>query len=225
MKFGVLWDFDGVIADTGELHYQAWARILAEMGVPFNREIFGRAFGMTNAGSLPLWIGRPLSPESISEISDRKEELFRAEARGRVALLPGVRSWLDRLQAQGIRQAVASSAPPTNIEVLIDALRIRGYFAAIVSADNMPGKPDPAVFLEAARRIELPPELCVVVEDSLPGIEAALRAGMKCISVANTHPPDALRAADLVVATLEALPPGAFQRLFSESKPLLEPSP
>ncbi len=212
--FGVLWDMDGVLVDTGELHFQVWSEVLAELGVPFNRDLFSRTFGMTNAGALPLWFGRPLDAARITHIGDDKEARFRAAAHGNVAPLPGVRLWLERLQAQGIPQAVASSAPQANIEVLVDALELRPYFAALVSAADMPGKPDPAVFLEAARRLALPPERCLVVEDSLPGVAAARRAGMKCVAVTITHPAAALQAADLVVDNLAAAPPETFHHLF-----------
>jgi HAD superfamily hydrolase (TIGR01509 family) len=211
--FGVLWDFDGVIADTGELHYQAWARVLAERGLRLDPETFRRGFGMINSEVLPLWFGRPLEPELVSRIADRKERLFLEAARGRVTLLPGVKRWLSRLRAWNVRQAVASSAPLGNIEALTEALGIRSFFDAIVSASGMPGKPDPAVFMEAARRIGTPPESCIVIEDSLPGVEAARRAGMKCIAVTNTHPAEALDSADLVVGSLEALPPEVFRSL------------
>jgi beta-phosphoglucomutase len=215
-KLGVLWDFDGVIADTEELHYKAWARVLAEHGIPFDRGIFLRTFGMINSEALTRWFGRPLAPELIQEIGGRKEESFLQEARGRVTLLPGVKTLLEGLRSGDIRQAVASSAPLRNIEVLVDSLDIRSYFIALVSAVDMAGKPDPSVFLEAARRIELPPRLCVVIEDSLPGVEAARRAGMACIGVTNTHPAGALDGADLIVDTLEDLPPDAFQELLKK---------
>jgi HAD superfamily hydrolase (TIGR01509 family) len=212
-RFGVLWDFDGVIADTEELHYKAWAHVLAEHGIPFDRGVFLRTFGMINSEALSRWFGRPLTAEVTQSIGGRKEEIFLQEARGRVTLLPGVKTLLQRLRSADIRQAVASSAPLRNIEVLVDSLGIRPYFTALVSASDMAGKPDPAVFLVAARRIGLPPRLCVVIEDSLPGVEAARRAGMACIGVTNTHPPGALDGADLIVDTLEELPPDALRIL------------
>ena len=109
---------------------------------------------------------------------------------------------------------MASSAPPANIEVLVDELGLRSYFSALVSASSLHSKPDPAVFLEAARRLDLPAERCIIIEDSLPGVEAARRAGMKCIAVTTTNPPEALQAADLVVERLDALAPDMFQKLF-----------
>ena len=213
-NFGILWDMDGVLVDTGELHYQAWVQTLAEVGVPLDREAFRNTFGMNNRETLTVLLGRAPEPELLTRIGNRKEERFRQAARGHVEVLPGVRLWLERFQAEGFRQAVASSAPPANIEVLVDELGLRSYFSALVSASSLHSKPDPAVFLEAARRLDLPAERCIIIEDSLPGVEAARRAGMKCIAVTTTNPPEALQAADLVVERLDALAPDMFQKLF-----------
>jgi HAD superfamily hydrolase (TIGR01509 family) len=196
---------DGVLADTGEVHYQSWLKTLAGAGILFDRETFRRTFGMNNAGLLEFTLGYPLEPDRLQEISERKEATFRQEIRGRVKLFPGAREWLERLAGSGIRQAVASSAPLENIEVLVDELGIRQYFDVLVSAYKMPGKPDPAVFLEAARRLDMPPEACLVVEDSIAGVEAARRAGMRCIAVTNTNPREALQEADVIVETLVEL--------------------
>jgi beta-phosphoglucomutase-like phosphatase (HAD superfamily) len=97
------------------------------------------------------------SPESsfLADVSDHKAGLFRQMIRGKVHPMPGVRAWLQRLQAMGYSQAVASSAPQGNIDALMDEMQIRLYFATIVSAYDLPSKPDPAVFLEAARRLGL----------------------------------------------------------------------
>ena len=109
--------------------------------------------------------------------------------------------------------AIASSAPDANIQALVKELGLQDYFAAILSGSEMPGKPDPAVFLAAARRLEFPPERCVVVEDSIAGVKAARRAGMKCIAVTTTNPGEALQAADRVVHSLADLEEGAFRNL------------
>jgi HAD superfamily hydrolase (TIGR01509 family) len=196
---------DGVLVDTGELHFQAWMQALTEFGIPFSRELFLKTFGMNNLSILTFLFGRPPDPAYFMQVCDRKETLFRQIIRGHVRLLPGVRSWLDRLQRLGYRQAVASSAPQVNIEALIDEIQIRPFFSALVSAYDIPGKPDPAVFIEAAHQLGLPPENCVVVEDSVSGIAAARRAGMKCLAVTTTYPMKDLLEADRIVESLENL--------------------
>lgn len=86
---GVLWDMDGVLADTGEAHFQAWTGTLAEYNIPFNHELFRSTFGMNNAGMLSTLLGRPPAPELLAEISDRKEHRFRQAIQSRARPLPG----------------------------------------------------------------------------------------------------------------------------------------
>ncbi|RPI29572.1 MAG: HAD family phosphatase [Chloroflexota bacterium] len=203
----VLWDMDGVLVDTGEAHYQAWVKVLAGEGIPFDRDIFRQTFGMNNQGMLSFLLGHPPDPHDLKRIGDLKESIFRQAIRGEVQLLPGARKWLERLKAAGWRQALASSAPQENIDSLVDELDIRPYFTVLLSATALPGKPDPAVFLEAARQVGVTPGACTVIEDSIPGVEAARRAGMRCIAVTTTNPYPVLvdAGADLVVNSLEEL--------------------
>lgn len=207
---GVIWDMDGVLVDTGALHYRAWEQVLGQEGIYFSPQEFRRTFGMHNASILEMLLGGPPDPATLRRISERKEALFRHLIRGQAAPMPGVLDWLRRLQQRRVPQAVASGAPPENIEFLVDELGIRGYFSALVSSQGMPGKPDPAVFLEAARRIGVAASHCVVVEDGLPGLEAARRAGMRSIAVTTTHPASALQAADRVVDRLDELSQDGF---------------
>lgn len=210
----VLWDLDGVIADTGDLHILTWRMMLNEMGVPFDERHFRRIFGMVNSEGIPLLLGRPATPEEVARLSERKEALFRELLPGRLRPVPGAVEWIRRLREEGWRQAVASSAPRLNIEAMLGELGLTDAFEALVCAEELPaGKPDPAVFLKAAEALGVPPARCVVVEDALVGIEAARRAGMRCIAVATTHPAEELREADLVVETPAALPADAFERL------------
>lgn len=211
----VLWDMDGVLVDTGEFHYQSWAQVLPAYGVSFNRELFRETFGMNNAGTLARLLGDQLTPELLAEIAHQKEEAFREAARGNTLPLPGVIDWLERLRAAGYRQGIASSAPSENIEALVRPPLDRDYFDVIVPGSDLPAKPDPHLFLKAATLLDVPPGRCVVVEDAVAGVEAARRAGMKCIAVTTTNPADALAAADLVIERLDALPADAFERLLN----------
>jgi beta-phosphoglucomutase-like phosphatase (HAD superfamily) len=97
--------------------------------------------------------------------------------------------------------------------VLVDELGIRSFFGAVVSGADIPGKPDPTVFLNAAQRIEVRPQRCVVIEDAIAGVEAAKRAGMRCVAVTTTNPPEALARADIVVERLDLLSIQAFKGL------------
>ena len=188
MARGVIWDLDGVLADTAEAHFQAWAQALSAHEIPFDRAAFDRVFGMNNAGTLTVLLGRPPTRQEVTDIADCKERVFRHAAGKLVRPIPGAIRLLAELEQAGWSQAVASSAPQENIDLLVDAFGIRRYFAAILSGARFPaGKPDPALFLAAARALQLPPGHCVVIEDAPVGVEAAYRAGMPCIAVATTR--------------------------------------
>lgn len=189
----VIWDLDGVLADTGEAHFQAWATALSARRIPFDRPAFDRVFGMNNRGTLTELLGRAPTEEELGDIADRKEHIFRELAGGLVRPMSEAIQLLDELEGAGWLQAVASSAPQENIDLVVDTFNIRRYFTAILSGAGLPaGKPDPALFLLAARALGLPPERCVVVEDAPVGVEAARRAGMPCIAVATTRPRETL---------------------------------
>jgi HAD superfamily hydrolase (TIGR01509 family) len=204
---------DGVLVDTTEFHYRSWKQVLDEEGLPLEWEQFQAVFGRNNADTLALFLGYQPDAELVERVGGRKEALFRQMIRGRVEALPGVRVWLERLRSLGARQVVASSAPQENIDFLVDELGLRQYFVALCAGHTLPGKPDPTLFLQAAGILGLPPGDCIVIEDSLAGIEAARRAGMKCIAVATTNPAEALAGADMVVERLDQLNVEDFQRL------------
>jgi HAD superfamily hydrolase (TIGR01509 family) len=207
---------DGVLVDSGEFHFQAWSQVLPEYGLQMPRALFQATFGMNNAGVVSTLLGRRPDPELLDELGERKEQRFRQVVRGHVRPLPGVRFWLERLKAEGVSQAIASSAPPANIDVIVDELGLRLYFAAIATGYDLPGKPNPTLFLKAARQIDVPPERCVVVEDAVAGVEAARRAGMRCIAVTTTNPTQALGDADVVVGRLDELPLDTFKQLLRD---------
>lgn len=201
----VLWDMDGVLADTSSLHFATWEQILNKEGIPFDREKFHRIYGLKNRDLLPYLTGKPIEPHWAESIAAQKELAFRQILPGKLLPLPGVLDWLKRFQSHGCKQAVASSAPPENVEALVDELRIRSYFDALVTPGELPGKPDPAVFLLAAKQLSASPKNCLVIEDSIPGVQAARHGGMRCLAVTTTNPPEALNQADLVVETLAQL--------------------
>jgi beta-phosphoglucomutase len=212
-KFAVLWDMDGVLVDTGELHYQSYVGVFEELGVAFDRQAFQRVFGMTASASIRS-LAKDIAPERVTELDQRKEALFRQMLPGQVQALQGVEKWLRRLKAEGVAMAVASSAPQENIDAVLDELALRPYFDAIISASRLPSKPDPAVFLEAARQLGFDPSQCIVIEDAIAGVTAARRAGMKCIAVTTTNPAEKLAQADLVVDRLDGLPEDFFNTFF-----------
>ena len=204
---------DGVLVDTAEFHFRAWRHTLNIYGITLTREYFRSIFGIKNEDLLPPLLGEASSTRLIKEISDYKEQVFCKSIHKRVQILPGVKQWLNILEKRGVRQAVASSAPLGNVDILLKETGIRRYISAVVAAGDLPGKPDPAVFLEAASLIQVPPSRCLVFEDSPAGVEAARRAGMKCIAVTTTNPASALSSADIIVDRLDHIGVEVFDEL------------
>ena len=207
----VLWDVDGTLIDSSEYHWLSWRDALAAENFPITREQFAATFGQRNDEILRGYFPGH-TREDLARVGDAKEERYRELIRARgIELLPGVRRWLDRLRCEGWLQAVASSAPRLNLDAIMSALGLEKYFAAVASAEDVTaGKPDPQVFLAAARKLAVAPARCVVVEDAPAGTEAARRAGMRSVGVLSSH--GELRA-DIVVRTLEELPDTAFDDL------------
>ncbi len=204
----VIWDVDGTLVDTAELHFRAWEELCRDLGRDFTRADFAATFGWRNPEIFRRLFGERCGEREMDELGFRKEELYRAAARGGVELLPGARALLEGLHAAGFRQAIGSSAPLANVELILDMTRSAAFFRAISSAeDTQRGKPDPQVFLVAAEKLGVAPSRCVVMEDAVAGVQAARAGSMKCVAVSfvGHHPEEKLRAAgaDLVVASLD----------------------
>ncbi len=208
----VLWDMDGTLLDSADYHWVSWRDVLAEEGFELTRERFAESFGRRNDATLRAYFGDEFPLSEVERLGGIKEARYREMVRTLgVEFLPGVRQLLKRLKADGWRQALASSASLLNIETVLDALNIIGCFDAIVSAEDVhTGKPDPEVFLVAARMVKTPTARCVVIEDAPAGLEAARRAGMRSVGVQSSQ---TQLHADVVVRTLEELPQDAFDRL------------
>lgn len=214
MSWGAIFDWDGVLADTSAHHERSWALLSAETGRPLPPGHFHRGFGMKNDEIISSLLGWTCNPAEIRRLSLRKEQLFRRLARAEgVSPLPGVRAWLRALDRAGVPRIIASSTHRRNIEALLKLTGLDGFRGIVAAEDVRRGKPAPDVFLEAARRLGFPPNLCVVFEDAPAGIAAARAAGMRVVAVATTYSRARLRGADRVVPRLDALTPAAVAAL------------
>ncbi|MGA7573462.1 MAG: HAD family phosphatase [Terriglobales bacterium] len=212
MPRAVLWDMDGTLVDSEEFHWVAWQKSMADEGIAITREQFLASFGQRNDAIVPRWLGAAATAERVEKIANAKEERYRdLVRRNGMSPLPGVANWLRRLHEEGWQQAIASSAPRANIEVVLEALSAGYFFRAIVSAEDVHrGKPDPEVFLTAAARVGALPDRCIVVEDAIAGVEGARNAGMRSIGISHDgkHLP-----ADIVVQSVALLDSDAFDKL------------
>ncbi len=209
----VIWDLDGVVIDSEEDHKKAWQRLARETGVAFSDEQFAATFGRRNDDIVPAIWG-PVPAEELQKLADRKEAYYRDYVRQTAAFLPGSRELMSALHDAGYPQALGSSAPIANIELVKEVLGLDRYINAFVSGETVPhGKPAPDIFLKAAKELDIEPEHCLVIEDAVAGIAAARAGGMYSIAVAYGRELPGLQVATLVVKDLTEVTVEHLQQL------------
>jgi len=212
----VIWDMDGVIADTAPYHLKAWQEVFSKRGVRFSEEDFRESFGLRNDTIIRNVLGEAVSQDEINAVASGKEENFRRRISKDLKPLPGVIKLVKSLTEGGFRMALASSAPVENIQLLTEGLGIDKFFQCIIAEkDVTEGKPSPQGFLLAAQKLGVNPRNCIVIEDAVAGVAAAKRAGMHCLAVTNTHPKASLTEADLIVDSLGAVTVNDLEGLLS----------
>jgi len=199
---GLIFDLDGVIVDTSELHYRAWKRLAAELGIVFTRADNERLKGLSRLESLDeiLSLASPYNHSAGFrgiELAERKNSWYLESVRGLAPedILPGVENFLVECRQSGLKTAIASSSK--NAKTVIKSLAITHLFDCIVDGTNVAkAKPNPQIFLTAAEELNEKPSSCIVLEDALAGVEAARLAKMRCIGIAEKP---ASLPADLVI--------------------------
>jgi len=203
--FGVVFDMDGVLIDSARPHFQSWQQLALEQGRTVTDTDFAATFGRQNKDIVPI-LFNVRGVAQVSALADRKEVIYRDLIRERPPIVLGAVELVKALHAAGVRLAVGSSAPLANIELVLHALGVSKLIRAVVSGDDVVrGKPDPQVFTEACRRLDLPPERCVVIEDAAAGIQAACAAGARTVAVSIYHPATTFDGADIIVPRLSDL--------------------
>jgi kojibiose phosphorylase len=209
---GVIFDLDGVLTDTSELHYLAWKQLADEEGIEFDREANEAMRGLARRESLLHILGdRPVTEEQIQDMMERKNRYY-VEVMQKITpahLLPGVADLLQEVRAAGIKVALGSSSK--NAETVIERLGIAEHLDAIADGYSVSQpKPAPDLFLYAAQQLGVSPSRCVVVEDAGAGVEAALAAGMRAIGLG---PAERVGKAHVVLPSLERV---SWQELRSQ---------
>jgi len=219
---GVIFDVDGVLFDSAECHRRAWYRLAEELNLSMCDAFFYDTFGQTNTTILKRLLGHELDARENRRLSERKEVLFREEARGGLRFFPGVTDRLRELKAAGFRLALGTSAPRSNVDFFRQELGLGMHVETFVCMDDIcHGKPDPEVFLLAAQRLGLGPDRCAVVEDAVAGVQAAKAGGFKCIAVTTTNRAETLReksAPDLILAATAEVTPDVVARLLDDAQ-------
>jgi beta-phosphoglucomutase family hydrolase len=190
MPRAFIFDMDGTMVDNMHHHTQSWVSLLEKRGVQIDPAAFFKdTAGRPGEVILRSYLSATLSDADCAALIEEKEALYRQLYSPHLKLLPGFDRFLQEAQAQGVRLAVATGAPPQNIAFTLDGLGLRDVFHAVVgAADVQRGKPDPQVFELAAQRCGVAAHDCVVFEDAPLGVEAAGRAGMPAVVLTTTLP-------------------------------------
>jgi beta-phosphoglucomutase family hydrolase len=200
----ILWDMDGVIADSYSCHFAAWQETFAKRGIKLTKDDFANLFGTRNDFIIGSIMDRQLPERDTSVIVQEKEESFRRKAAGNIKPFPGAIRLLNALKKGNIRLGLASSTPRENIDLILNELNLKDIFDCTVFGQEVSeSKPSPQIYLLAAEKLGVTPNDCVVIEDAPLGVKAAKTAGMKCLAITNTHPRQKLEEADKTVESLE----------------------
>ncbi len=192
-ELAVVFDMDGVIVDNDVYHFRAWGELCGNYGLDVSQDEVKSWFGNTNPMILRKLFGADIDEEAIVRIGAEKEFLYREIYKSDIKATPGLLPFLESLRESGITIAIATSAPTENVDFVLEHTGIRKFFSKIIDASMIrEGKPSPEIYLKAAEILELAVSDCLVFEDSFHGIESAVRAGMKVVGVATTHPAEKL---------------------------------
>jgi HAD superfamily hydrolase (TIGR01509 family) len=216
MLRAIIFDFDGVVADNEPIHCAMFQRVLGEVGIFLSQEeYYADYLGYDDKGCFTAVLaarGRPATKETVDDLVARKAAAYLGYIRHHLVIFPGVQNFV-REAATRYRLAIASGALRQEIEFILEQADIRKEFEHITSAEDVThGKPNPEGFLHALAalnrtmppgQLPLAPDECLVIEDSIPGIQAAHRAGMNVLAVANTHTIQDLHEADAVIHSLK----------------------
>lgn len=209
MSEAVLFDMDGVIVDSEPLHEEAAIIIMREYGVELKREDLMDCKGGTLDDDAKILFKRyRLEEGKIDDFKNKKSELVIKLIRERASEFPGVRELLENLSKHGMKLALCSSSQRSEINAVLETLGFTGFFEVVVSGAELErGKPAPDVFLEATKKLNVNPINCVVIEDTILGVQAAKSAGAKCLAVTNTFKEKNLleAGADFIVNSLEQI--------------------
>lgn len=209
----IIFDFDGVIADTEPLHFHGFRQVLATIGIPLTEtDYYAHYLGFDDRGAFQAALAanrRPAPADAVADLMRQKAVAYLDAVRDHISIFPGVERFVRNAAAR-MPLAIASGALRGEIELILNVAGLRSCFTHITSAEDVSrGKPDPEGFLLAleavnrmARSRPIAPADCLVIEDSLPGIRGGRAAGMKVLAVANTHTVQELGEADAIAHSL-----------------------
>ena len=211
-----IFDMDGVIVDSNPYHKIAIQQFCAKYGHPLAEEqLLTKVYGRTNKEWIVDLFGQ-LTPEKVAAYSDEKEALFREIYKNDIRPVKGLVPFLEALKGSMTPMAIGTSAPRANVDFTLSKTGIARFFSVILDGSDVThGKPYPEIYLKVAQALNMPPQRCVVIEDSLSGIAAGKAAGSKVIGITTTHTQQELGSTDMVIDHFEGLKPkNILQALF-----------
>ncbi len=208
LQFGaVIFDMDGTMVNNNEFHMRAFQEFCRRHGKRLSDEEFMSKFvGRHNNQLMPMVFNKNLTQDEIDQYSDEKEAIYREIYAQHIQPVEGLHDFLNILKQHHIKVGVATGANMKNRNFTLQSLGLTDMFHEVVGGEEVTnGKPAPDVFLLTAKKLGVPPEKCIVIEDAPAGIEAAKNAGMLAIAITTTHTKEKLKEADLVIKDFSQL--------------------
>lgn len=199
--FSLIFDMDGVIVDSNPFHRKAWKVFSQKHNISITDEdLNSKVFGRSGHESLPTFFSHPLTSEQVSDFVKEIDKTFRELFAPHIKPVEGLEEFIIELRKQNYKYAIATSAPLENIDFIMESTGLRKYFDIIIDASQITrSKPSPEIYLITAARLNASPSECIVIEDSISGIESAVSAGMKVIGISTTHTAEELNHTDLII--------------------------
>ncbi|CAM4247427.1 haloacid dehalogenase superfamily, subfamily IA, variant 3 with third motif having DD or ED [Pedobacter westerhofensis] len=201
-EIAVIFDMDGVICHTNPYHSLAFREFFSARNLaPTDEEFAAHMFGKSNSYILSHFLKRPVTGEEFLQMEEEKEGLFRKIYEPHIEPITGIIEFISDLKANGVKTAVATSAPRANLDLILSKLPLREHFGSILASEDVKKhKPDPEVYLQSAVNLGQKPEQCLVFEDSFSGVSAALNAGMRVVGVLSSHTKEELPPCNLYIS-------------------------
>ncbi len=200
-NLAVIFDMDGVICHTNPFHSQAFQKFFAKRNLhPSEEEFAQHMYGKSNSYIFKHFLKREVKGEEFRKLEDEKEGLFREIYEPQINPIAGFLDFLNGLKLNGIKTAVATSAPKANMDLIVNRLGLDTKMESFLASEDVDThKPEPEVYLKSAKNLLVHPDNCVVFEDSYSGVSAAINAGMKVVGVLSSHSKEELPPCQLYI--------------------------
>ncbi len=203
----VIFDMDGVICDTNPYHSLAWKAFLDKHNIASSEaEFIAHMYGKSNSYILKHFFKREITGEEFDRMEFEKEALFREIYDAHVTPISGLLAFIENLKSNGVKTGIATSAPYLNMELILSKLPLREQMESLLASEDVNShKPSPEVYLKSAQNLGVPPERCVVFEDSFSGVTAGKAAGAKVVGVLSTYKKEELPVCDSYIVDYQGI--------------------